>query len=171
MKYPKDLLGKKFGRLTIIRLDYIEPKYFKRYWLCKCDCGNTISVRRDSLINGATKSCGCLQNELHIPKEKQKVQSKSLSKKGIKKRQLRVELLQFINSYKQRPCLDCEKEFPPYVLDFDHRDESTKHKAIATMVRNLCSKEKILEEIKKCDLICSNCHRIRTHNRKNRSLL
>lgn len=63
-----DLQGKKFGRLTAINIDkivYKEPRSLGSviYWNCKCDCGNTVSVRTHNLINGITKSCGCLQKE------------------------------------------------------------------------------------------------------------
>lgn len=60
-----------------------------------------------------------------------------------------------------QPCVDCGVPFPFYVMDYDHRDPSKK----TTEVGNLTchGKAKVLEEIKKCDLLCSNCHRLRTH--------
>lgn len=68
MKYPKDLTGIKFGRLTVVKRDknYISPSGYKRsQWLCKCDCQENkyIVVQRNSLISGKTKSCGCLRKE------------------------------------------------------------------------------------------------------------
>lgn len=51
----KDLTGKKFERLTVIKKD----KDRKNHWICKCDCGNTVSVLDFYLIHGKTKSCGC----------------------------------------------------------------------------------------------------------------
>lgn len=50
-----DLTGKKFERLTVIKKD--EDR--KNHWICKCDCGNTVSVLDFYLIHGKTKSCGC----------------------------------------------------------------------------------------------------------------
>lgn len=50
-----DLIGKKFERLTVIKKD--EDR--KNHWICKCDCGNTVSVLDFYLIHGKTKSCGC----------------------------------------------------------------------------------------------------------------
>ena len=57
-----DLKGQKFGRLTVIEKDVpIQKEKRKVYkWICKCDCGNTISVLQKSLISGGTKSCGCI---------------------------------------------------------------------------------------------------------------
>ena len=37
----------------------------KNLWLCKCDCGNEKVVAVDKLHSGNTKSCGCLQREVH----------------------------------------------------------------------------------------------------------
>lgn len=61
-----DLTGKKFTRLIAIKKvnPEISPKGYKSVkWLCRCDCGNYIEVRGDSLRNGNTKSCGCLLKE------------------------------------------------------------------------------------------------------------
>ena len=60
-----NLIGKRFGRLTVIERDLnfksLEgvPK-----WICKCDCGKTVSVLAKSLIRKSTKSCGCLRKDL-----------------------------------------------------------------------------------------------------------
>lgn len=51
----EDLTGKKFERLTVIKKD--EDR--KNHWICKCDCGKTVSVLDFYLIHGKTKSCGC----------------------------------------------------------------------------------------------------------------
>lgn len=60
--------------------------------------------------------------------------------------------------------MDCGKSYPWYVMDFDHRDPSKKVDGIARMVLN-CSRDKLIKELKKCDLVCANCHRVRTHDR------
>jgi hypothetical protein len=49
-------------------------------------------------------------------------------------------------------------------MDFDHV-RGVKHKNVAELIPTL-SKKKIDDEIKKCEVVCSNCHRIRTHLRK-----
>ena len=56
----KDLVGQQFGKLTVVNLvDSVSPIPI---WHCKCDCGNEIDVRRDYLVSGQTKSCGCLKH-------------------------------------------------------------------------------------------------------------
>lgn len=71
----------------------------------------------------------------------------------------------YIDQLKSRPCMDCGNEFPPYVMDFDHRDPSTKSCTLASMHRAPIEAIKI--EAAKCDVVCSNCHRIRTWGRAN----
>lgn len=76
----------------------------------------------------------------------------------------RKELIAFVISLKQKPCTDCGVKYPHYVMDFDHRDPKTKISTVSMMANfHSYSKEKILEEINKCDLVCANCHRIRTY--------
>lgn len=64
MSRIKDLVGQKFGRLTVIELSH-QDKNKTAYWECKCDCGNeeTKTVRGSQLTGGGTKSCGCLRKE------------------------------------------------------------------------------------------------------------
>ncbi len=56
-----DLTGKKYNRLTVVSFDFKKGTNYN--WNCICDCGNSISVRSNSLKDGNTKSCGCLYNE------------------------------------------------------------------------------------------------------------
>lgn len=52
-----DLTGMKFGRLTVLRIDFKTKTTI--YWICKCDCGTIKSIIGDSVRCGKTKSCGC----------------------------------------------------------------------------------------------------------------
>lgn len=64
-------------------------------------------------------------------------------------------------------CMDCGIS-NPIVLDFDHRPGTNKQftisKAVAGSTR---SWKAIQQEIEKCDIVCANCHRIRTATRGN----
>jgi hypothetical protein len=54
-------------------------------------------------------------------------------------------------------CLYCtESRF--WVLEFHHRDPSIKDKAVADMLIT-ASRERVIKEIEKCDVICANCHK------------
>ena len=59
-----DLTNKKFGRLTALYIDDLKISNGGYQWICKCDCGNIKSIASQSLVRGATKSCGCLHNEI-----------------------------------------------------------------------------------------------------------
>lgn len=61
----EDIVGKKFGRLTVIKfIPKPEREDYRRQWLCKCECDNLVQVNGSKLRNGHTKSCGCLEREL-----------------------------------------------------------------------------------------------------------
>lgn len=68
-----------------------------------------------------------------------------------------------IDELKAHPCMDCGNTFPPYVMHFDHRDPTLKVRGVGDMWSYTL--QRILDEIEKCDLVCSNCHAIRTWNR------
>lgn len=59
-----------------------------------------------------------------------------------------------------KPCADCGGMFPTFCMDFDHRDRSEKFKNVSAML--MYSIDRIEQEIAKCDLVCANCHRMRT---------
>lgn len=61
--------------------------------------------------------------------------------------------------------MDCALTFPYYVMDFDHRPDEVKLFNIAEYARLKPSMAQLEAEIAKCDVICSNCHRIRTYER------
>ena len=56
-----DLIGQRFGRLTVV--SRAENKCGRTNWHCKCDCGNERDILAINLTRGFTKSCGCLHNE------------------------------------------------------------------------------------------------------------
>lgn len=58
-----DLIGKRFNRLTVLDLAYID-KHKKAYWKCVCDCGNFVIARGAGLKCNDNQSCGCYNREL-----------------------------------------------------------------------------------------------------------
>lgn len=63
-------VGDRFGKLVILRQDGVHKKpcgTTERRWLCKCDCGNEVSVLGHNLKSGNTKSCGCLPKQSRLP--------------------------------------------------------------------------------------------------------
>lgn len=65
---------------------------------------------------------------------------------------------------KYQPCMDCGVQYPAPVMEFDHRPGVEKVRHISGMVsaRSRYSLDDIREEIAKCDVVCANCHRMRT---------
>lgn len=64
---------------------------------------------------------------------------------------------------KNKPCIDCQRSFHFSQMDFDHLEN--KEMNLSDMIRRGFGKKKILKEVEKCELVCANCHRLRTYNR------
>jgi hypothetical protein len=64
MSYKIKIEGHKFGRLTVVR--YTEIIKGRSCCECLCDCGNTIITKVKYILNGDTKSCGCLKKDTAI---------------------------------------------------------------------------------------------------------
>lgn len=70
-----------------------------------------------------------------------------------------------IEKLKAVPCTDCKGSFPAVVMDFDHLPGCKKLYKVADMARAKYSEKAILTEAAKCEVVCANCHRIRTSTR------
>ena len=67
----------------------------------------------------------------------------------------------YVDALKAGPCVDCGGLFPPVAMDFDHvRGE--KRATVTRLVRDRAGRATIDAEVAKCELVCANCHRIRT---------
>jgi hypothetical protein len=64
-----------------------------------------------------------------------------------------------------KPCHDCGMYFPYYVLHFDHRPGTVKLGDCARIALS-GAYQMLIVEMAKCDIVCANCHAIRTHNRR-----
>lgn len=68
----------------------------------------------------------------------------------------------FVAALKERLCCVKCGEDHPKCLDFHHKPGTIKIKSVSQMSRNGCSLERVKEEIEKCEVLCSNCHRKET---------
>ena len=67
---------------------------------------------------------------------------------------------------RDKPCMDCGQKFPIICMDLDHRDPKTKRYPGLNMKAAFRRRpEQLDEELAKCDVVCANCHRIRTRKR------
>lgn len=76
----------------------------------------------------------------------------------------RKSIQSFIKQVKESsPCLDCGVKYPYYVMDFDHLENKEFDVNFLSATGRIGALKK---EIEKCELVCSNCHRKRTYERK-----
>lgn len=113
-------------------------------------------VRNKDGLMSSCRSC-------HLQKVKRNRRKNRKQKKEYQAN-YRARLRVFIDDLKEdTPCADCGVVYHPRVMDFDHLPEFDKRYTISKMVQMQCKIETILEEIAKCELVCANCHRIRTY--------
>ena len=77
-RFGEDLTNKIFGRLIVLGFDHMGPRG-RSYWRCECECGNQTIARRDQLLSGHTRSCGCYAIDMSIDRSTKH----GLSKKRI----------------------------------------------------------------------------------------
>lgn len=112
--------------------------------------------KKNNKRNSYCKICSRAMLRNHYQNNKQYYLDKAIARK-IK---LKKEAIGFLKEYfKTHPCIDCGEK-RPIVLEFDHVRGEKKH-SISQMI-GLYSLNAIKEEIKKCDVRCANCHRIKT---------
>ena len=58
----ENLICRRFGRLTVVDFSHMDS-HGESYWLCECDCGNSVTAARSNLMRGHTTSCGCRKHE------------------------------------------------------------------------------------------------------------
>jgi hypothetical protein len=133
-------------------------------------CPKGHDKRLVGLCKGTRKCKGCQDDylEIYLPKytKTHKKEKRAYDKAHLKEKRFRQqERRKWINSLKAFPCTDCKISYPPYVMQFDHL--RNKEFQIGEVWR---SKESILKEIAKCELVCANCHMERTHHGHKNSL-
>lgn len=90
--------------------------------------------------------------------------------KSAKHRKELHAVLQDLHLYKEKNgCTDCRNKFPHYVLEFDHKPQFQKIDVVYRVLRNYGEKAAWLE-VAKCDVVCSNCHKVRTYTREQEKL-
>jgi hypothetical protein len=102
------------------------------------------------------KECVKAYHKKHYLKNKNKYKHQAKAKKK--------KLIKILWNLKDNPCVDCGNKFPPWVMQYDHIDSSNKDMAVGNLT-NWGSEKRLREEIKKCELVCANCHADRTYLR------
>lgn len=164
-----------------------KPKSFgnNKGCIANCwSCSSLLSFENVGSIPTApmTKVCSkCKEeksvDEFHRRRDKWQPYCKSCKKENdaeyrlanmdyfIRKKKLqKIAFRRWYFKLKSGPCSDCGNTFHPVAMQWDHLPEFEKSSGIATLYQH-CNRTAILEEIQKCDLLCSNCHAIRTWER------
>lgn len=112
------------------------------------------------------RPCNNAHNREYYAKNREKQKAVVLARNQRYKEELRV----WIRDIKSNtPCADCKILHPWFVMDFDHVFDEKEYN-ISMMLVSGYSKSKIQKEIDKCELVCSNCHRVRTFTRSGHAL-
>lgn len=113
---------------------------------------------RKSGLQSYCRECKKHVNSLHYSENKSYYQLKARSWE----RKQRLQINKFLLLLKSAPCTDCNQHFPPMAMDFDHIRGEKKFNISEAWKRNF---DLVKEELAKCELVCSNCHRVRTASR------
>jgi len=108
------------------------------------------------------KECLSLAHKAWVKKNVKR--NRQLCKASAEARRPKRDAL--IDSAKNRPCADCGLQFDAKAMDFDHLPGHEKHSKVSHFRRLGYSLKKIKDELDKCDVVCANCHRLRTVNRR-----
>lgn len=115
----------------------------------------TKNKRKKDGLNHSCKICHRKYVNEHYRKNKKYYKDKA--KKQNKK------VYKLIKELKENtPCADCGRQYPFYVMDFDHLKDKLFN--VSWLAKTGQSK-KLREEMRKCEIVCANCHRERTWNR------
>lgn len=173
--HDKDITGRTSdGKCLICRKEYLAKPRISKKQFC-IHVHDTFVTGRT--FNGSCKECKRLDYVPH-PKLKNPICSRGHNKDIVGRDKygdckictradseiIRLRYRNIIQTAKDKPCIDCNIKYPYYVMDFDHLGDKVFTIGSAEAIG--CSIEKLLEEIAKCEVVCSNCHRTRTHNRK-----
>lgn len=108
-------------------------------------------------FNKNQRACRCCQKEYYRQNAKQ-------HRANVKKRRdaIKAEQYSLVQEAKSVSCADCGGSFHYCQMDFDHLVEKVRD--VSRLVGG--STKKLLEEMAKCEVVCSNCHRLRTFRRR-----
>ena len=130
----------------------------KKCYKCKEDKPLKFFSKNASKKDGLSlqcKECHKLLRRNHYLNNKKKI----IEQVGNRKKEYR----KWFASLKNKPCADCKMLYPHYCMDFDHL--SNKDFDVSNAFSRGWSKNTILKEIEKCELVCAVCHRKRTYKR------
>jgi hypothetical protein len=130
----------------------MKKQFINDRW--ECLFGHPITEENTYEHDGYTQCRTCRTAAMETYRGRNREERTERSKRHHRGR--KSELVQ----YKGGKCMDCGGVFPDCVYDFEHRDPFDKSFNIGQKLHR--PMEELKSEADKCDLLCSNCHRIRT---------
>jgi hypothetical protein len=146
--------------------DHRDPSE-KKFWLCS---GRAALKSREQLLVEAAK-CDIVCANCHRLRTRRQHRARlatralSLSPRIEDHRRRWRYNADILDQLRSVPCADCGGTFAQCAMDFDHRDPAVKVRSVTPMISN-ARIERILAEAAKCDIVCANCHRLRTFERR-----
>lgn len=127
---------------------------------CKVEKSVEDFYRRYKGSETRSSKCKVCQKRWHNEHYSNNKETTKLNVKAYKQK-LKEEL----RKLKSAPCTDCGNTYPYYVMQFDHLPQFDKIDDITRLVTRVSSST-LKEELSKCELVCANCHAIRTWTRR-----
>jgi len=127
-------------------------------------CGRTTAVDEFSIKNKKTglrrtwcRDCARAYGREHYQRNRPAYLARNARRRPVDRARAREAIFSYL---RDNPCVDCgERDI--LLLDFDHRDPSTKREVVARLAGS-APLSAVMAEIAKCDVRCGNCHRKRT---------
>jgi hypothetical protein len=151
MSIRQDLVGRLFGKLTVIKKSDKRDKHRNIFWECLCSCGNTTFVVSRDLLNGHTKSCKCFQKSAIKDVHKKYRQTKNVNPNIPMSNQARLirwevdKVKKLIKTRDFNICVLCHACFEP--LHIHHIISIFENPSLAIELTNLVC-------------LCRECHKL-----------
>ena len=117
-----------------------------------------VKNKKTGLRSAICRPCNREYQREHYLKNKDYYIEKSRVKKQEQVSNLKKIRMEYLRDH---PCVECG-ESDPVVLEFDHLDRNTKTYSVCKIIKDGLGVDTLLAEIKKCQVLCCNCHRRRT---------
>ena len=135
---------------------------------CEVRCSNCHRIKTQLRKNRKGDYSNLQYSPELLEEYRKNIQAKIINPEHVIKGRVRQYVFEYIALLKEsKPCMDCKKSYSYFVMDFDHV-KGKKYDNISKLYKRVTIKTLHLidEEIEKCELVCSNCHRIRTGSRR-----
>lgn len=114
-------------------------------------------------LNTFCRVCHNAHSKGYYQTHQAKMTSQNRANNKLTRSKRHIQMLEFLAT---KVCKDCNTP-DTRVLEFDHLPEYEKTMDVGRMLCSGWSWKRVLQEIAKCDIVCANCHRIRTYERSN----